>query len=312
MPPYIRGVARGINPADPEAAINEAVAAIKKWSVESKNPAVKAAALAALAQWEAAKRGDLSNSSKVDIALAAEICSEQDGPRMTGKAKFGGKKAKPFGKKREVIRAAAKGKLQANKAAEKRESLNFTRQDAKDLLLSWDSFDAARGTKPKTAATPPPATGNAAGYAGPAQSQAVIDKIKSFQKAQGIPVTGNLDAATYNAAKDNPNQVAAAAAAKKGASAAKSAAAKQAAADKKAATAAKTAANKSAAATKKAATAAASQAKKDAAVKAKKDAQIQAAKDTIAAAGRTPAQNAAAKRAASLAAAHALLAANGG
>lgn len=80
LPPYIRGVARGIDPAHPDspAAIGKAIAAIKKWAAGGGGvkPAVKAAAVEALARWEAMK-------GSTDLAVPA----------------FGGKKAAPFGKK---------------------------------------------------------------------------------------------------------------------------------------------------------------------------------------------------------------------
>lgn len=59
LPPYVRGVARGIakKHGGPVTSkdIKIAVARMKLWSVKSKNPAVRAAAAKAVAQWEASK-----------------------------------------------------------------------------------------------------------------------------------------------------------------------------------------------------------------------------------------------------------------
>lgn len=222
LPPYVRGIARGIAKKHGGKVtsndIQMAIGVLKNWaSGRGKvHPAVKAAAAAAIAQWEAMKGTNLSTESNDDLDLA------------------------------------------------------------------WASFDAARGTKPRQpAAAPPPATGNIAGYTGPAQSASTINAIKAYQKANGLPQTGNLDARTLNMA--NGTTAAGKAAGKKAAAAGKKGAAKAGAAKKKAATAAKTAANKKIAAKKKAASAATSAAKKNAAAsKRVQSAKVAAAKKAAA------------------------------
>lgn len=122
------------------------------------------------------------------------------------------------------------------------------RARAKTHNLSWDSFDQARGTKPKQpkAAAQPQNTGAVAGYTGPPLDATTVNAIRQFQQANGLPVTGNLDEATASAALNAPAKAAAA-------KAAASAASKE-----------KTASNQAASAAKKTAAATASAQKKTA------------------------------------------------
>lgn len=76
LPDYIRGVAHGINPADPEAAIPIAVSRMKVWAAGGQHvhPAVRAAAVKALAEWEAARGAAHANLSTpqpeaIDLAM---------------------------------------------------------------------------------------------------------------------------------------------------------------------------------------------------------------------------------------------------
>lgn len=216
LPPYIRGVARGIDPANPDSphAISEAIAAIKRWAATSKNAAVKAAAIEALAQWEKLKSGGHD--------LANEVQGYID--------------------------------------------------------LDWAALDAARGLHPRVKAPPaaPPAAGGPA--VTPAQqaaadkanmqialTPAVVAAIKKYQADEGLPTTGKLDPATVESAQTYGDRASATAAAKKAASAAKTAASKQAAAEKKAAAAQKSAAAKQTATNKKASSAKTAALKKSAA-----------------------------------------------
>jgi hypothetical protein len=216
LPPYVRGIARGIAKKHGGAVtsndIQIAIGVLKNWaSGQGKvHPAVRAAAAAAIARWEAMK-------GSADLAL----------PMLAGPV-----------------------------------------QTVQLVDLSWSNFDAARGTTGKKgAAAKPAATGAVAGYNGPAINASTIAAIKNFQKSNGLPVTGNLDAKTLNYARTNPGAVAdakakvtadkkAAAASKKVASAAKTAnkktANKKTAASKKAATVKKTSASKAVTAKNKA------------------------------------------------------------
>lgn len=89
LPPYVRGVARGIarkhGGVVTSSDIAEAKSRIADWAATSKNPAVRAAAAAALVQWAAlrAKAAVHDHSRSIDMA---------------GIANFGGKQSTPFGK----------------------------------------------------------------------------------------------------------------------------------------------------------------------------------------------------------------------
>lgn len=168
------------------------------------------------------------------------------------------------------------------------EKVQLTKPAYEEMLdLSWSNFDAARGTKPKQGAQPA-ATGAVAGYTGPAMNAATTNAIKNFQKSQGMPVTGNLDASTLSRATKYP---AAVAAAKKAATAGK----KAAAANKKANSAKISAQKKAAAAAKKSHNAQVSAAKKNAA------AAVRATKAHAAAAKKSAAAAAKAAKAAKVA-----------
>jgi len=87
---------------------------------------------------------------------------------------------------------------------------------ASDVNLSWDKWNQDHKKGPRQKAVDP-ATGAVAGYSGPAMKPETIAAIRAFQKSQGLPVTGNLDAATLKSAQNNPAQVQAAKDAKKAA-----------------------------------------------------------------------------------------------
>lgn len=206
LPDYIREVARGINPADPEAAIPQAIAAIKRWASGGGHvtPKVRAAAAAALAHWEAMKgSADLAVTGGQDIDLDWSTF-DQNRPAGQGGAGVGG------------AGAAAAGQQQG---------------------------------QPQSLLTP--------------QTQA---NISAFQKAHGLPATGQLDAATVAWLNDPANKGASASPASvKKAAAAQTKAAKAAAAAQKQAASAQAKAQKQAAtdAAKKAKAAQANQAAND-------------------------------------------------
>lgn len=143
LPPYVRGIARGIAKKHGGKATSSDIAMawteVEKLAATSKHPAVKAAAAKAVAQ-EAALRARAHSQ----VSLANEIISSQDGSRMAGTPNFGGKKAAPFGKggKRvkqtpEQLKAKAKAML----------NVNPNRGEAKKMLNlanDWSKWDLDR------------------------------------------------------------------------------------------------------------------------------------------------------------------------
>lgn len=125
LPGYIRGVARGIAKSHggkvTSRDIKIAISRMKVWAAggDGVRPAVRAAAAAALAEWEGKRAAShalaFAGSLAVDLSTTP-IVSAQDGPRMAGIANFGGKKAAPFGSKKVAAKRAAKVAM-AKKAA---------------------------------------------------------------------------------------------------------------------------------------------------------------------------------------------------
>ena len=133
LPPYVRGVARGIARKHgghvTSSDIAEAKSRMEVWAATSKNPAVRAAATAALAQWAAlrAKAAVHDHSRTVDMA---------------GIANFGGKQAAPFGKGGKRIKlkkAAAKAALKNHEPKGNETSLAYA-EVAPLIDLSYVGF----------------------------------------------------------------------------------------------------------------------------------------------------------------------------
>ncbi len=215
LPPYIRGVARGIDPANPDSghAISMAIGAIKRWAAggDHVHPAVQAAAAAALAQWEKVKNLSVEDAY-IDLNWASFDAARVPTGKPPGPVPAGGA-------------AVAAGVAPAQ--------------------------GAAGGAAPVAV---PPAPNGTTTLAVP-NTPEVIAAIQKYQKDNGLQVTGTLNAQTVAHARNAPAAAAAAKGSKKSAAASKKAASAKTSAAKKAAAAQKKAASAQAAKSKRAAAA---------------------------------------------------------
>ena len=140
LPSYVRGVARGIarkhGGVVTSADIAEAKSRMEDWAATSKNPAVRAAAAAALAQWAAlrAKAAVHDHSRTVDMGKSS--------------LPFGGKKAAPFakggGRRKPKLSIKDRAKLALKEAKGNETSLAFA-EIAPLVDLSYTGFGKLSG-----------------------------------------------------------------------------------------------------------------------------------------------------------------------
>lgn len=139
LPPYVRGVARAIarkHGGDVTGSdIAEAKSRMEDWAATSKNPAVRAAAAKALAQWAAlrAKAAVHDHSRTVDMASSLP---------------FGGKKAAPFkkggGRRKPKLSIKDRAKLALKEAKGNETSLAYA-EIAPLVDLSYTGFGKLSG-----------------------------------------------------------------------------------------------------------------------------------------------------------------------
>lgn len=246
---YTREIAHALMRAGhPESeAIAIAREAERRFAVKSKNPAIRAAALKATAE------DKVLSHNKVDMARKIRPGSIPSGP---GKGKF------PVTSQASLdsaiqLRKHAKGVSQKVVIAHlKAEARKRGLKIPKTASLTVPSFISLRGAGPSLLDLDWSAydANRPAGQQQPAQQPDLLtaqthQNIAAFQKAHGLPPTGEIDAATVKWLNDPKNS---AAAQKAAAGAAKKNASATAAAAKKAAAAQKKLANQQAAAAKKA------------------------------------------------------------
>lgn len=182
LPPYVRGIARGIAKRHGGVVTSADIAAawqyVKRLAVKSKHPAIRAAAAKAVGQEVVLRARAHSHSNEHNGSDDIDL-SEGDSAMAGNLANFGGKRAKPFGAKTAAkdadgLKSDAKkllkrAKFSGNpgnnsdtkklppqlKAAKKRESLNFANGVGKEIDLSYEGFSRLKSSLAAKGATDP-------------------------------------------------------------------------------------------------------------------------------------------------------------
>lgn len=134
LPPYVRGVARGIARKHggkvTSSDIAEAKSRMEVWAATSKNPKVKAAATLALAQWAKLRAKNAAHDLSRTVDMAGNLSN------------FGGKQATPFGKggkRLAKMKRKAKGHLKGVEPKGNETSLAY--EEVGPLIdLSYEGF----------------------------------------------------------------------------------------------------------------------------------------------------------------------------
>lgn len=103
LPPYVRGIARGIAKRHGGQVTSADIAAawqyVKRLAIKSKHPAIKAAASKAVGQEVVLRARAHSHANEHNGNDYLDFSSEGDSAMAGNLANFGGKRAKPFGQK---------------------------------------------------------------------------------------------------------------------------------------------------------------------------------------------------------------------